>query len=280
MAIKDALGDRMKEYYENRSKTYLTRRTPVIIRLDGKAFHSFSRSFKKPYDEILHNAMNATMLYLCKNVQGCKFGYTQSDEITLILKDDDKLTTDAWFDYSVQKMCSISASMATLAFNKALEKEIHTYETEFLKISHTPEDITTYQTYVVNLNKALAKGAMFDSRCFNIPESEVVNACIWRENDATRNAIQMLGHCHFSDKALEGKSNNEVQDMLFLERGINFNDMPTEFKRGVCCIKKEVPSLERLIGYKKEWVLDKEIPIFTQNPEYILNAIDMATNKE
>ena len=113
MSVKDALGDRMKEYYENRSKTYLTRRTPVILRLDGKAFHSLCAHLHKPYDEIFHNTMNDTLLYLCKNIQGCKLGYTQSDEITLLLKDDDKLTTDAWFDYSVQKMCSIAASMAT-----------------------------------------------------------------------------------------------------------------------------------------------------------------------
>ena len=115
---KDSLGDRMKENYENRSKTYLTRRTPVIIRLDGKAFHTFTRGMKKPYDEIFHNTMNATMKYLCENIQGCKLGYTQSDEITLLLTDYDTLTTSAWFDYNVQKICSVSASMATMAFNK------------------------------------------------------------------------------------------------------------------------------------------------------------------
>lgn len=86
---KDPLGDRMKENYENRSKTYLTRRTPVIIRLDGKTFHSFTRGFKRPYDEILHKSMNATLKYLCENIQGCKFGYAQSDEISLLLTDFD-----------------------------------------------------------------------------------------------------------------------------------------------------------------------------------------------
>ena len=118
MSTKDALGDRMKEFYENRSKTYLTRRTPVIIRLDGKAFHSFTKGFKRPYDEIFHEAMNETLRYLCKNIQGCKIGYTQSDEISILLTDYATLETDAWFDYEVQKICSISASMATMAFNK------------------------------------------------------------------------------------------------------------------------------------------------------------------
>ena len=108
---KDSLGDRMKEYYENRAKTYLTRRTPVIIRLDGKAFHSFTKGLKKPYDTIFHYAMNHTMKYLCENIQCVKVGYTQSDEITLLLTDYDTLTTDAWFDNNVQKICSVSASM-------------------------------------------------------------------------------------------------------------------------------------------------------------------------
>lgn len=104
--MKDELGDRMKSYYENRSKTFLVRRTPVIIRLDGKAFHTFTRGFNKPFDEAMCNAMQETMKYLCGNIQGCVLGYTQSDEITLVLIDYQKLTTDAWFDYNVQKMCS------------------------------------------------------------------------------------------------------------------------------------------------------------------------------
>lgn len=113
----DNLGDRMKSYYENRSKTFLTRRTPVIIRLDGKAFHTFTKGFNKPFDEVMCSAMQQTMKYLCENIQGCVLGYTQSDEITLVLIDYQKLTTDAWFDYNVQKVCSVAASMATLAFS-------------------------------------------------------------------------------------------------------------------------------------------------------------------
>ena len=90
---KDSLGDRMKENYENRAKTYLIRRMPVIIRIDGKAFHTFTKGFDKPYDEVFHQAMNETLRFLCKSIQGCKFGYTQSDEITLLLTDYDTLTT-------------------------------------------------------------------------------------------------------------------------------------------------------------------------------------------
>lgn len=272
---KDSLGDRMKENYENRAKTYLVRRMPVIIRLDGKAFHTFTKGFKRPYDEIFHNTMNQTLKYLCENIQGCKFGYTQSDEITLVLTDYDTLTTDGWFDYSVQKMCSVSSSMATMAFNKYLWSLVKEYEHEYMEAwNHSPED----DNYMDNLVAAVNKGAMFDSRCFNIPEEEVTNCLIWRQQDATRNAIQMLGQCNFSHKELDGKSCNDIQDMLMLKNDINFNDMPTEFKRGVCCIKKEYYP-EPMPGYedcpvdetsvRTHWVLDKDIPIFTQDRDYV-----------
>ncbi len=253
--MNDNLGDRMKENYENRSKTYLTRRTPVIIRLDGKAWHSFTRGFKRPYDEILHNAMNQTLQYLCENIQGCKFGYTQSDEISLLLTDFDTLTTDAWFGYSVQKMCSISASMATMVFNRIFTELVDEYNETLDDNSSTLDEFA----YCGALLKAVNKGAMFDARCFNIPEDEVVNAFVWRQQDATRNAIQMLGQTHFSHKELQEKSCNEIQDMLMTQRGINFNDMPTVFKRGTCCLRDEIG----------KWIIDTECPIFTQDREYI-----------
>lgn len=118
MPVNDNLGTRMKEYYEQIPKTKLMRRTPVIIRIDGKAFHTFTRGFERPFDNVFGIAMCKTMQYLCENIQGCIFGYTQSDEISLVLSDYRKLNSDAWFDYEVQKMCSIAASMATMAFNK------------------------------------------------------------------------------------------------------------------------------------------------------------------
>ena len=125
MPVNDELGKRMKEFYEARSRTYLPRRTPVAIRIDGKAFHTFTRGFQKPFDEVLGNSMVRTMEYLCKNIQGCVFGYTQSDEITLLLIDYKQLNSEAWFDYQTQKMCSIAASMATMAFNRYFNEEFN-----------------------------------------------------------------------------------------------------------------------------------------------------------
>lgn len=256
---KDSLGDRMKENYENRSKTYLTRRTPVIIRLDGKAFHSFTRGFQRPYDRIFHDSMNSVLKYLCENIQGCKFGYTQSDEISLLITDFDTLTTDAWFGYSVQKMCSVAASMATMVFNRIFTELVDEYNDALDGDSGTLDEFA----YCGTLLKAVNKGAMFDARCFNIPEDEVVNCFVWRQQDATRNAIQMLGQCNFSNKELDEKSCDEIQEMLMTQKGINFNDMPIAFKRGVCCKKDS----------SGKWHIDLECPIFTKDREYINSTI-------
>lgn len=117
----DSLGDRMKGY-EGVSRNFLTRRVPAIIRLDGKAFHTFTKGMEKPFDPVLTQAMQETMKYLCENIQGCVLGYTQSNEITLVLTDYATIQTDAWFGYNIQKMCSVSASMATMAFNREFER--------------------------------------------------------------------------------------------------------------------------------------------------------------
>lgn len=257
MAFHDELGNRMKNNYENIPKTKLMRRTPVAIRIDGKAFHTFTRGFKKPFDDILIKSMQETMKYLCENIQGCVLGYTQSDEITLILQDYKTFETQAWFDYEVQKMCSISASMATMTFNKKFKDiaDCFVYENE---------DNDSICNYCDALIKATEKGAMFDSRCFNIPKEEVTNLLFWRQLDATRNSIQMLGRAYYSHKELHGKNSSKIQDML-MEKGINWNDCQTYLKRGSCCIKDK----------DGHWFVDKNIPIFkNEGREYIEKLIN------
>ena len=259
MPVKDELGTRMKEFYEGVPKTRLVRRMPVAIRLDGKAFHTFTRGFQKPFDEVLGRAMRETMKYLCENIQGCVLGYTQSDEITLILVDYQNLNSCAWFDYEVQKMCSIAASMATMAFNKFFTKNVNYFE-----MTHEHDD--TINEYCTTLVNAAEKGAMFDARCFNIPKEEVCNLIYWRQLDATRNSIQMVGQANFSHKELQNKSCNMIQEMLFAEKGINWNDYPTYLKRGSCCIKTTIqnPNVDIKDGaYPKSiWMIDLDIPIF------------------
>ena len=269
---KTALGNRMKNFYEAIPKTFLIRKTPVIIRLDGKAFHSFTRGFKKPFDKILIKTMQETTKYLCENIQGCVIGYTQSDEITLVLVDYFKIDTDAWFGYNVQKITSVSASMATLAFNNIFRKYVSELIPEDLSNS-SKEDIKYYNA----LNRAIIKGAFFDSRCFNIPKEEVNNCLLWRQQDATRNSIQSLAQSLYSNKQIEGINTKKLQDKMFTEKGVNWNDLPTTQKRGSCCIKKpaEIITPNGKTVMRNKWVIDNEIPIFSQDIEYINNLITL-----
>lgn len=264
MPTRDDLGTRMKTFYEEIPKTKLMRRCPVTIRIDGKAFHTFTRGFQKPFDEVLIEAMQKTMKYLCENIQGCVLGYTQSDEITLILVDYKKLNSSAWFDYEVQKMCSIAASMATMAFNRFFMYEYEEFNRWVNEGNPTDEDRRLNDIYY----DAMCKGAMFDARCFNIPKEEVTNLIYWRQLDASRNSIQMVGQANFSHKELQNKSCNNIQDMLMTQKGINWNDLPTYQKRGSCCIRNHMISepygnymLDETAG-ENEWIIDKDIPIF------------------
>ena len=261
MPVHDDLGLRMKTFYEQIPKTKLMRRTPVAIRIDGKAFHTFTRGFQKPFDEVLIKTMQETMKYLCENIQGCVLGYTQSDEITLILIDYKKLTSTAWFDYEVQKMCSIAASTATMYFNKKFVENYLDYLSTLYPDLTNESDKANYRNIVSAYERADNKGAMFDARCFNIPKEEVCNLIYWRQLDAARNSIQMVGQANFSHKELQNKSCNDIQDMLMTQKGINWNDFPTYQKRGSCCIKEDYADKENG-SLRTHWIIDKEIPMF------------------
>lgn len=251
------LEQRMKEY-ENVNRFYLTRRTPIIIRIDGRAFHTFCKGFKKPYDRIFAESMQATALNLCKNIEGCKLAYTQSDEISLLLTDYDELETQAWFDKNLQKIVSISASLATLYFNKSFKDlSEQWFERYYEAWNNSKEDDKYFETLC---NRQFT--ATFDSRAFCLPKEEVANYYVWRQKDATRNSINSLAQANFSHKSLQGLNVNQVQDKLVNEKGINWNDQLTEFKRGICCIKTE-----------EGWKIDKEIPVFTEDRNYIERLI-------
>lgn len=245
--MNDDLGDRMKEY-ESLPASRLMRKMPVIIRMDGKAFHTITRGMEKPYDKSLSHCMHEAAKYVCSNIQGAKVAYVQSDEISILIMDNQSLKADSWFNYELPKMLSISAAMASVAFFKeALKID--------LKINNLP---------------------VFDSRAWNLPEHEVANYFIWRQKDATRNSINSLGQAHFSHKQLQNKNIDEVQDMLFKEKGINWNDCPIEQKRGVCVYKTSVlgegfnpKTQEKVPAIRHEWVVDYNIPVFTQDRDYI-----------
>lgn len=282
MPVRDDLGTRMKTYYEEVPKIHLYKRIPVAIRIDGKAFHTFTRGFQKPFDEVLIKTMQQTMLYLCENIQGCVLGYTQSDEITLILQDYKTLSTSAWFDYEVQKICSISASMATMAFNNYFNQNVSNWcdENRLSCIPYENEGkdeklVKLYDTYW----RAAEKGAMFDARCFNIPKEEVTNLIYWRQLDAARNSVQMVGQAYFSHKELQNKSCNDIQDMLMEKYNINWNNFPTTQKRGSCCVRMIIqnPNVDPKDGFypREIWCIDNEIPHFKgEDRKYIEQCIN------
>lgn len=250
MSNFNALGDRMKDY-EMRSSSYLPRRTYTIIRLDGKAFHTFTKGFKRPFDEFLMSMMDNTAKALCEQIQGVKMAYVQSDEITLVLTDFDDIKTDAWFDGNVQKIVSVSASITTAAFNR-----------ELLKYSMGSN--VCYSTFIDSI-----KFALFDSRVFSVPSlAEVKNCLIWRQEDATKNSISMVAQSLYSHKELHKKNSSEKQEMIF-QKGINWNNLPIGQKRGRIVIRKEMQGSaqnqktgEFLTFTRNAWVID-DPPIFT-----------------
>lgn len=203
-----SLGTRMKENYENRTKTFLPRRTYTIIRLDGKAFHTYTRGMNKPFDNDFMNAMKETTIALCENIQGCCLGYTQSDEITLILTDFGTTATDAWYDGAVQKIVSVAASIATAKFNNIM------------------------------LGKGVDKLAYFDARVFTISDrAEVMNCLLWRQQDCVRNSKQALGQVFFSQKELHGKNVEEVIQMCYDKYEVAWWKLTPHKKYGAFIVK-------------------------------------------
>jgi len=269
----DALGDRMKEFYEDRTRIKLPRRTFTIIRIDGKAFHTYTRGLQRPFDQGLIEDMNATTAYLCKNIQGAKFGYVQSDEISLVLTDFDDLGTHAWFDNNLQKMASVAASMATAEFNRLRMMRLMRNSQIFLE----PEHI-----------KAM-RMAEFDARVFQIPFiDEVENYFIWRQQDAVRNSISSVAQSLYSTRELHGKKTDDMQELIF-QKGINWNDYDFRMKRGAVITKVEVPVIPRNVEYVndgKTYAIDPnqivkrnrwqvvETPTFTQDREFIKGILN------
>lgn len=226
---KDNLGDRMKKNYEEAYKMYLPMRIPVILRLDGKNFHTFTRKMERPFDEGFILSMAELTAFLYKEIQGAVFCYTQSDEISILIHNYRRLTSDSYYANEIQKMVSISAGLASAFMSQRYNQIVS-----------------------------------FDSRAFVLPESEVVNYFIWRQQDATRNSIQMLGRAHYSHKELNKKNTKDIHELLH-EKGINWNDLDEYKKRGFAVYK----------AGDVETHVDLSIPIFTQDREFIQKHLEI-----
>lgn len=265
MGKPNGLAQRMKEYYQDAYNIILTKRSNVIIRLDGKSFGKYTKGLETPFDTGFMEDMNATAKYLAKKIQGCKFAYVQSDEISLLLTDYDTFETDAWFGNKLQKIVSVTASMATSEFNR-------------VRLMRLCDEFTKNNSYVDASDIEKFRMGEFDSRAFIIPDAEeVVNYFLWRQQDATRNSISMAGQKYFKSDMFK-KNTDEVQEMLFQREGINWNNYPVRFKRGGCFKKIEVigntgPLFIKgdLPGTSKEWC-ELDTPIFSKDRDFILET--------
>lgn len=218
--------------YEKVSNHLLTRRTPIIVRVDGRCFHTFTRGFDKPFDHRLIKVMQMVAEDLMKLTGNCVLAYVQSDEISVLLKDWQSLETEPFFDNKIQKLSSTFSSMATSSF--------------MMNWFAVTGDLVNIQ---------------FDARCFNLPKDDVDNYFIWRQQDWTRNSIQMMGRAYFSQKQMQGKNQSDIQEMLWAEKKINWDKVKTHLKRGTFLYRD------------KEIVTDLECPIITQDRNYVNNHL-------
>lgn len=242
MNSKDTLGDRIKSY-ENAYRKYIPSTFPVILRLDGVSFHSYTKKCKKPYDQNLIDVMNDTAIYLCSKIQSAHLAYIQSDEISILLYNQNN-KSEGWYGFNINKMISVSAAMASSYFSMSSHKIF-----------------------------GETKLANFDCRAFAVPKEDVMNVFEWRQQDATRNSIQMLARSLASHKECDKLNCNELQDLIHV-KGKNWNNEPTSFKRGRCVVKikqqKEVTFNDtNIVVDRNVWVVDNEIPIFHKDPNYI-----------
>lgn len=240
MKNKKNLGDRMKDY-EGATKNVLTPKTPAIMRLDGKGFSKFTKGRDKPYDVNFGLAMQFATQYLVKNIQGAQFGYTQSDEISILFTDYERYETDGWYKYNIQKMCSVAASIVTLKFNQYLN-----------------------ELDMMDASREEFKDAFFDARVFSLPKEEVVNYFIWRQQDCKRNAITNAANTLYSHKELMYKNGDNKIEMM-QEKGLEYDTLPHEFRWGCAYFKDR--------GYddtvRKLTNCDLQIPKFGEDRDYI-----------
>lgn len=240
---RTSLGDRMK-LHEQATRPVLPPRTPVILRVDGKAFHTFTRKAKKPFDDTLIDLMNETAKHLCKGIQGAQMAYVQSDEISVLIHGYKKYSSTPWFDNAVQKMTSVGASMATAALNCQLFDE---GGHRFLEFSPP---------------------VYFDGRVFAMPEGDVNNYFLWRQQDCTRNSVQMVARSIFSHKECNNKNGQQLAEMC-KQSGVDYEAVPVKYRRGRVIYKETYPMTDGSGSTRTRWAVDENIPVFSEDKNYV-----------
>lgn len=225
---KDTLGNRMKTAEQVFSAT-LPKQLPIIIRVDGKAFHTYTRGMEKPFDGRMTTLMANTAQHLCKEISGARMAYTQSDEISILVYPWLQDNSQPWFDGKVNKIVSSSAAIASVYF--------------------------TLNSGIVT-DGVILKPGLFDSRCFVLPtREEVVNYFIWRQSDCKRNAIQGFARSVFGQKKIHGLPNKTLLAKLMSEKNIDFEKAVSVQHRLGTCVSGDV--------------IDTSMPEFMKDREYI-----------
>lgn len=234
------LSIKMKEA-ESLSDYKLNAKVPVLARIDGKAFHTLTKNMKKPFDENFHQSMINAAKELCENISGVKIAYVQSDEISLLLTDYDKINTQPWFNYELRKCCSVSASIATGGFLVSYMK------------------LFKDQAEKIMIGNGIIPS--FDSRFWNLDRENIFDYFKWRQIDCIKNSKMLLGQSHFSHKQLHGKNTDEVCQML-LEKNISWDKTEARFKYGTILIKENyIIQVNNKDITRNHWV-DKAAPLF------------------
>lgn len=270
----DAISTRMKTKYEDVFRQTIPQRTYALLRIDGKAFHTFTKGLPTPFSQDLADALDHAALELCKVMQGCRLAYGQSDEYSFLFTDFEDIDTEMWFKGNVQKITSVAASIFTAHFN-AKWQEIVQDGRVFVDKCSLPRANDPDKK-----KKFIDKLAMFDARVFIIPgRTDVINYFVWRQQDASRNSLSMLASTYFSAKELHGKKAADMHEMLH-RKGQNWNNWDISFKRGrvikrikTTRIAKFVhkssgKTLERPV-HETPWAVDNDIPVFTQDHDYL-----------
>jgi tRNA(His) 5'-end guanylyltransferase len=242
---KDSLGDRIKGY-EIAARTVLPRRLPVILRVDGKAFHTYTRGLERPFCAALCLAMDRVAIDLCEEIQGAQFAYVQSDEISVLIHGYKRFSSEPWFANEVQKMASVAASVAAARM--------------------TDESRGVFDQ---------SRLAHFDARVFVLPEADVCNYFIWRQQDAIRNSIQMLARSLYSHKECDLKNTVELQAMC-RAKGSEWTALPADKRQGRCVVREfyEAPIAGWAPGdpepaLRSRWAVDNDVPVFTEDRAYV-----------
>jgi tRNA(His) 5'-end guanylyltransferase len=255
--INDNFGDRMKAY-EAVTDVRLTGLTPVILRVDGKSFHTLTAKINKPFDGLFMQVMNHTALELCRQIPNCRFGYVQSDEISLVLLEP-SVCSEQWFNGRLQKMTSIAASIASTEFRMNLLETLNVTK-------DNPEDWAPYTP--------LVKNALFDCRAFNIPEMDVCNYFIWRQKDCRRNAILSMAQHHIGKKNVCGIDVSGLTARLH-SMGFSESDIPSLNGRSCIKAKKELKRTDGSVFTRAKWDIVENVPVFSSNRIFVEKHLEI-----